>query len=214
MFVRRYAFEKGQSKNLEISWKYDWKLEKIFTIRLDGEEINPIENQYNRRNGWEFLLQDGSRLKVKLSRFFRQLEVYRNGEPLPGSATDPSYQLAEVYKFILAWSAMLIASGILKMVLRGNNSAKPGYGLDLIAVGVFLLILGFLVRSKSLAALITVIATFILLGLQSDYHLISTWSFRPFFDTFFGLIMALFLIPGIRAIKKLKKAPSFKFTHN
>src|SRR5690349_9384101 len=87
-----FALEAGGEKRLEVSWG---GMFKNTTVSLDGNSIGVIPDQKALLAGQEFRLPDGSTIKVQLVRSFisTELRVFRNGQPLPGSASDPLTRL-------------------------------------------------------------------------------------------------------------------------
>ena len=101
MPTKKYAMEKGEPKRLEISWKGIWKI-KNFTVHLDGNNIGLIANRKELKAGREFALIDGSILKVQLVKklLSAELQVLRDDQPLPGSASDPGQRLRVAYGIV------------------------------------------------------------------------------------------------------------------
>src|SRR5215212_2125470 len=98
----KLALERGEPKRLELSWGAFWR---NFVVRLDGAEIGRIAGQSELKAGREFTLANGSVLRVQVTTgaLSPELRVLRNGQPLPGSATDPTSlvrQAAHVFFFI------------------------------------------------------------------------------------------------------------------
>src|SRR5439155_14599717 len=112
MQKKSYALEKGGSKRLELSWSGMWK---NFTICLDGNQIGSVASKKELTAGREFLLGDGSTLRVQLGKTFLiapELQVLRDGKPLPGSASDPAQQLGVSYGTIFFVGGISILLGL------------------------------------------------------------------------------------------------------
>ena len=94
-----YSLEEKGPKRLEVSWKGIWKK---FTVTLDGNVIGTMEGQKEINKGREYPLPDGSLLKVQLVQKLAavELQVLRNGKPLPGSASDPEQRFKTAYQII------------------------------------------------------------------------------------------------------------------
>ena len=195
MPTNRYALEKGGQQRLEISWKSYWK---NITIRLDGREIGSIHDEKELKTGREFSLGDGSILKVQL---VDGLEVFRDGEPLPGSTSDPEEQLKAAYGIVFLIAGISIVAGMIAELFEVGFLLQRGIGLDSIIFGVLFLILGFYVKRRSMLALGIAVGLFAIDGILSV--ILSG-------VTSIGIIVAriFFLIPmikGFGAISSLKQ---------
>src|SRR5690348_6213956 len=104
MPVTTYAFKEGEPKRLELSWG---RRGQDFTIRLDGSEIATLPNKKELSDGRNFPLPDGSTLRVRLTKFWGsdELQVLRNDQPLPGSASHPATRVRD------ASTALFLVSG-------------------------------------------------------------------------------------------------------
>ncbi|MFH1372114.1 MAG: hypothetical protein ABII09_12630 [Planctomycetota bacterium] len=194
----KYALEKGGPKRLEVSYKGNWK---DFTIRLDGNVIGTVAGFEELKAGQEFILEDGSILKVKFK--FPCLRLFRNGRPL--LSYDPAQQLSYVYKIIFFFGVANLALGLSGILLRTNLGNLPPAGLLSISVGCLFLLLGFFVMRRSLIAL-TIAAGILVLDM------VLTIFFPPNFPRFvliigviFRALVLLVMIVGFGAIKALKQ---------
>jgi len=158
--TRKYALERGGPQRLEISWKGNWK---NLTVRLDGEEIGSIADRKELKAGREFSLPDGSTLKMQLTGTFNpQLQILRNGEPLPGSASDPVQKLKTAYMTIFFVAGLNIVIGLGAALLQIAVLQQQGFGWGTVIVGCVYLALGFFVVRRSLVALVITLALFAL----------------------------------------------------
>jgi hypothetical protein len=194
-----YALEKGQKPRLEISWKgLGWK---NVTIKLDGMEIGKIPSKHELMDGWEFLLDKNTTLKVQLAKRFNswELQVLVNGQPVPGSASDPNRRLAIAYGMVFFVTGVNIIAGIIAELLKIDFLLNNGLGIYSVIFGVIMGIMGVLVwtRHSSLALGIAVG----LLIIDGIMGLIA--------GSFTGLVLRIFiLIPmfgGFSAIRELKE---------
>jgi hypothetical protein len=203
----KYALESGGPERLVITWK---GMFKDFAIQLDGAEVGTVPDQKALKEGEEFSLPDGSTLKVQLVQKLTgsELQVLRDGEPLPGSASDPKVRLkwAVVAIFIIAGLDLLL--GLIAVMSPSEFLSALGFGLLSIIFGAIFLVLGFLVRGRSEIALILSIA---LLGIDTVVGLVLGAEGREAPDITSMLARILMLIPmlqGVPAIRQLKqKAP-------
>lgn len=108
----RYALEPNGPKRLELAWEgaYDQ-----FTIKLDEQEIGRVPDRKALAAGHQFPLPDGSTLMVRAAgtALANELRVLRNGQPLPGSATDPEIRLRNVYQVLYLIGGINVALGLL-----------------------------------------------------------------------------------------------------
>ncbi len=194
-----YALGKSQPPRLEISWKgLGWK---NVTIKLDGLEIGKIPGKKDLEEGREFTLDKNTTLKVQLVKRFNswELQVLVNGQPVPGSASDPSRRLAVAYGMVFFVTAVNIIIGIIAEVLKVDFLLDNGIGVYSVIFGVIMGIMGVLVwKKQSSAALGIAVALLIIDGIMG---LIA--------GSFAGLVVRIFmLIPmfgGFSAIKELKE---------
>jgi hypothetical protein len=155
MAKQTYALEPNGPKRLEVSWGAFWK---DITIRLDGSIIGTIPGHKELQAGQEFQLPDGSVVSVK--KFSAtELQVLRNGKPLPGSASGPGSALQVAYMVVFFIAGLNIVLGLSELFFPIEPPARTGFGVFTIVVGLVFLVLGFFVSRKSIAAL--VIATVI-----------------------------------------------------
>lgn len=196
---QEFSFEKGGPKRLVLSWKGIWK---NFTITLDGQEIGKMNGQKELKQGGEYTLPDGSTLKVQLVQKFSgaELKVMKDGEPLPGTASDPEQKIKVAYGLIFFIAGLNILIGLLGLFLQSDFFFEMGWGLYQMIFGLVFLGLGFWARAKSSIALI--IAT-VIFALDSVLILFSGGS-----NFAWILVRVLLLIPiyqGIDAVKQLKE---------
>jgi len=198
-----YALETGGEKRLDISWK---GMFKNVDVVLDGQSIGVIPDQKTLMQGQEFPLEDGSILKVQLKRNVTasELQVTRNGQPLPGSSSDPNTRHKNAYIIVYFIAGLNLVLGLLAGVFNVAFVQSLGIGFASIILGLIYLVLGFFVQKKSSLALILAIFLFIT---DSFLGLVLTVSQggNPGFAGI--LVRILFLIPlfqGMPAIKALK----------
>jgi len=131
-----FPLEAGGEKRLEISWKLFYK---DLTILLDGVTVGVIPDQKALIEGREFRLLDGTTLKVQLVRKFNvmELQVLRNGVPLPSSAADPETKVqtaAGVLYFIAGLNCIL---GLISFLFDLQILQIMGVNLGSILYGLF-----------------------------------------------------------------------------
>ncbi len=144
MIKLKYPLTEGQPKRLEI----DLRLRDLgASVRLDGEKIYQIKDQRTFKNGVGISLQDGSLLKMKLHGF--NIEIDRDGKPIPGSMYDPNVTL-DVVVFIFALLAIqYVASGLTLAVPHISIESYTPYGNSTAYVALVYAVMGLCILFKS-----------------------------------------------------------------
>lgn len=205
MPTQTFAFEANGPKRLTLSWGAFWK---NFTVSLDGQQVaalTPVEV----KTGKDIALPDGSTLRVHLKQSFGNagLELTRNGQPLPGSSSDPVSMVksaAYLFYFLAALNAVLGAAAIAFHVEVLENL---GIGVGSIILGFIFAVAGFFTLQRSLVAVILGIALYAIDGLAGFVITIQEGG-KPgtggiLVRIFFIIILARG-ITGIRALKAQK----------
>ncbi len=193
---KSYPFEQNGMERVTISWKAFWK---NITINFDGKEVGTIPNQKELQKGGTFMLPDGSRLEVKLARTWwsAELQVLRDGKPLPGSGSDPRVKLKQSYGILYFIGGFNLILGIIAGLFQVDFLLELGIGIYSIITGGVYLLLAFFVQKRSALAL----------GLATGLYAVETaLSLTTGFST--GVIVRiffiLFMVQGFKAIKELK----------
>jgi hypothetical protein len=204
---QKYALEYGGPERLEVNWK---GMFTDFTIQLDGIEVGTVPDPKALRAGQEFPLPDGSTLKVQLVQRLIGAELYvlQNDVPLPGSVSDPieRRKWAYIVTFIIAGLDLIL--GLIAVVSPSEFLDALGFGLYSVIFGAVFLVLGFLVRGGSLAALIVAI---VLLIIDTFLSLLIGGQGREAPDVTGMLARVLILAPmlqGLSAARQLKQQAS------
>ena len=198
-----FALEAGGEKRLEVSWK---GLYKDVTVSLDGNSVGVIPNQKALSAGQEFRLIDGSTIKVQLvsKLMSTELQVLRNGQPLPGSSSDPQTRLKTAYGMVYFVAGLNLVLGFVSFLFNVEFLQQIGIGFGSIIFGLVFLVLGFFVQRKSAVALILAIVIFALDGILGVF-LAASQGYNPGAG---GIIARIFLlipmVQGVGAIKALK----------
>ena len=202
---QQLALDPGGPKRLVISWKGMWK---SLTVSLDGRELGVIPDKATLKAGQDFPLPDGSLLHVQLLQkpFQVELQVLRNGQPLPGSASDPGGKLKLAYGVIFFVAALNILLGVVAETTGSDIMKTIGLGIQSVIVGAVFLLLGVFVVKRSLAALVIAIVLFAVDAVATFVLVISAGG-QPAIG---GIVMRVFLLygmaQGIPAIRALKMA--------
>ena len=159
-----FALEEGGVERLEVSWK---GLYKNVTVSLDGKTVGVIPNQKALSTGQEFRAGDGSIIKVQLvsKLMSTELQVLRNGLPLPGSSSDPQTRLKNAYRIVYFVAGLNLVLGMVSILFRVELLQRIGIGFGSIVFGLVFLSLGLFVQRKSVVALVLAIVVFALDGI-------------------------------------------------
>ena len=206
MPTQRYALESGGDKRLEVSWKGMWK---NFTITLGGNVVGTIAGQKELKAGQDFELPDGSVLHVQLVQKFSstELQTLRDGEPLPGSASDPEQQLKAAYGIIFFVAGLNIVLGAIAALFEVEFLYAIGIGWSSIIFGAIFLVLGFFVKRESVAALILAIAIFALDGIVGFFLAVGQGA-MPTGGIVARIILLIPMVQGVGAIRTIKQQRS------
>lgn len=199
-----YALEPGGPKRLEISWKGMWK---NLTIKVDEQIIGTIAGQKELKQVNEFTLPDNTTLSVQLVQKISgaELQILRDGQALPGSASDPETRLKSAYGIVFVVAGLNLVLGLLATLFQVEFLQSIGIGFFSIIFGLVFLVLGFFVKMMSQTALIIAIVIF---GLDAiaGIALSVMGGMQPSIG---GLMVRVFLIipmiQGVPAIRALKQ---------
>jgi len=144
----RLALEPGGPKRLEISWQRGWT---DFRVLFDGKELGAVGVD-SLKQGCELAMPDDSKLSVRLASGFGfgQLQVLRNGKPVPGSPTDPGLMLQWSVWVIFVIGVLAIAQGLAATM---DSEVSGPMGAVVLVTGFVFVGLGFWARQKSIVAL-------------------------------------------------------------
>jgi hypothetical protein len=205
---KQFALEPGGPKRVTLSWSGFWK---NFEIAFDGTLVGRIETKQQLETGSSFALPDGSQLNVQLKRvaMTQELQVLRNGIPLPGSASEPAERLSAAAGMLYFVAVLNAALGILAGLAQVTFLLSLGLGYASVIVGGIYGGLGYLVKAKrSRPALVVAIVLFALDGLASVFLAVQHGGSPPVG----GLVARVFfLMPmwkGLGALTELKSAPT------
>ncbi len=170
-----YALRPGAPQNLVISWIA--RPLKNISIELDGQSIGVIRDLDELLEGKRFLLPDGSVLKIQMVRrpFERELQVLRNGKPLPGSPSHPAQKLLSVYNGIFFWGGVNLFFGFATMLYRSEVAPAVIDGFTAVIIGVALLVFGLSVRNQRVP-LSLILASFLIV-----FEFVVPLAYRLFF---------------------------------
>ncbi len=203
MAKQSYALEAGGPRRLEVAWK---GLYKDLTLTLDGAVVGTVPDQKALVQGQEFRLLDGSTLKIKLVQklYSTELQVLRNGQPLPGSMSDPQTKLKNAYTVVYFVAGLNLLLGILSWALDIKFLQELGNGFASLLFGLVFLGLGYFVQRKSSFALIVAIVLMAIDALGGLVLAAMSGSGSSVGGLFARIILMIPMIQGVAAIKTLK----------
>lgn len=201
-----FALEPGGPKRLEVAWN---GMFKNVQVTFDGVPVGGFETKKQLQEGGNFTLPDGSQLHVQLQQagMATELQILRNGAPLPGSASDPEQRVKTAAGMLYFIAGLNAALGLVAE-LGVAFLAQIGLGWGSIVVGAVYAGLGYLVKAKrSRVALILAIVLFVLDGVASLIAATHAGGSPPVG----GLVARVFLLipiwKGLSALGELNKQP-------
>ena len=202
MPVLRYPLEPDGSKRLELAWEGQYEK---FTIKLDGHVVGQVPSRQALAAGHSLPLPDGSTLTLKTAgtALANELRVLRDGRPVPGSASDPAMRLRNTYQFIFFIAGVNLVLGALAG-LGVDFLAQLGLGWGSAVIGAVYLVLGLMVRLRSLLALLL---TLLLYGLETIMAVavpLLTTSGPNVTALLVRAVVLWFLFQGVPAIRQLQ----------
>lgn len=198
MASKSFALVEGEPKRLELEWRGRFK---DLVVVLDGVQLNAEPfSQSEVTQGQVLPLPDGSHLIV--AREKSQLEVTRNGTPLPGSATHPQTQARGAAIILWLIAGLTLMLGIIVYADAGEVAWISAGSVALFGI------LGFLVLNGSLAALWVGIVVY---SIDALFTLVAGLGGGGF--SFSTLIIKMFLIVGlVRALPAMRQLQAAKAT--
>lgn len=199
-----YALETGGEKRLEVSWKAMWK---DFTVSLDGKKVGVVPDQKALASGREMNLPDGSTLSVQLvSKLWEpELRLLRNGQPLPGSGSDPAARFKAAYSMVYFVAGLNLVLGLTSLLFNVEFLQQIGIGVGSIIFGLIFVVLGFFTQRKSMIALILAIVIFAIDGISGFVISASQGSTASASGMVARIFLMIPMVQGVNAIKYLKQ---------
>jgi hypothetical protein len=152
MTTQKYAIEVGAPPRLELEWE---SYMRDFQVRFDGEEIGRITTgKRSLREPHLFTLPDGSELSIRLheSGLTEELELLRDGRPLPGSAADPFTKFSAAIRTSFFWGVVLIFVGIAAAISNSNLIRELVFAPSSAVFGLILIGLAYWMSRQSVVA--------------------------------------------------------------
>lgn len=200
---KQFALEAGGPKRLHLKWKGIWK---NMEVRLDEQLLGTVENQAMLKQGRSFALPDGSQLLVKLtSGVGAELQVSRDGVPLPGSGGDPVARVATAAHVMMFIGGFNIVLGVIAIALDSEMLQMIGLGLPSLIFGLVYAVLGFAVKkAHSLVALVAGTGLFVVDGLVTVGFAIAEGGRPGVGGIVVRVLLAIAMVKGIPALRELR----------
>jgi hypothetical protein len=155
------------------------------------------------------LLPNNRVLTIQLKRKWgiqEELEILVNGNPLPGSTTDPQQRLKQVMQVFYYLIAINAGLGLVALLTGFPLLVNLGLGTESIVTGLIYLGLAYLVKAKLwVGALYAAIGIMVL-----DSLLIMVFAAEmqtnPVMGFFIKIFLILILLKGIPALKQMRTA--------
>lgn len=160
MGSKKLALEAGGPERLELSWGMFWK---NFQVKLDGRTVGTAEGSKQLKEGVQFQLLDGSSLSVQLvtKAFDAELQVLRDGVPLPGSASDPEQRIRNGAYLLYFLAGLNTLLGVVVMAIGNEMLEGLGMGIGSILFGAIVAVLGFFTYRRTRVAPILAIVLYV-----------------------------------------------------
>lgn len=199
---KRFALREGEPRRLEVAFGFRYS---DVTISLDDQ---PVAGPFSRTEievGRNVTLPDGSTLSIGLekSHFLTDLHLYRNGEPLPGSSTDPQRRITGAWGAALFIAVVNVILGIVTVVSANGDVEAAGNGLGLVIFGVAFAILAFFIRRRSRVALGIALVVFI--GDAVATFVMAIGSGERTGGHVMRILLVILMFRGFEAIKEIRE---------
>lgn len=157
MPTKKFSLQRNGQKRLEVSWDRGYR---NITVKIDGQQIGVIPDKEQLKTGKTFNFKDGKTLSLQLVSTWSspQLQILLNGEPIPGSATDPQNNLdnaAATAYFVAVMSGLVGLLTVLNVEFFRDLQLDP-LGLFMVA-GIFVVLALNIKRGSKLALIFAIL---------------------------------------------------------
>lgn len=201
---QRLSFEQGGDPRLELEWG---SYMRDFQVRLDGKEIGRIDGgQRALKQPHTFTLPDGSEITIQLnqSMLIDELEVLRDGQPLPGSASNPQVKLSAGIRTAFFWGVASMIMGLLIFFTDLNLLRILSFSQYSFVAGLLLIVTAIGMARRSLSLVVFAIVVYLADWIGSAIITANLGISFGFVGTIGILTRALSLVPLIQAIGATK----------
>lgn len=201
---RKYSLKTNEPQRLEITWKGAWKEMKVL---VDSQEIGQIDDMKALRAGKDFQIKEGTlRVQFVMNFMNGELRVLLDGEPLPGSSSDPVERVKISYITLFFIAGLNLALGLVTEFFQIEFLQNIGVGLFSAIFGAIFLGLGFLVMKKhSLIALWAAILLFVADGIFTLFLTIDGGNEPSTGSMVMRIILLVGMYQGLKGLKQLKE---------
>jgi len=204
MPTKKYPLERGGKPRLELTWKLGWS---DFEIKLDGQQIGHIDGKARElKAGREFRLPDGRQLRIQFVQKLTaaELQVLLDGEPLPGSGSDPEQQLKGAYGVMYFVAVASCIAGLLG-ALGVELMVRMGFNVVAVFIGVVFAGLAWAVQTyRSAVALGIGIALFAIDGVLGLITMVGAGSSAGAGGIVVKVLFIVVMARGFAAIRALR----------
>ena len=195
--------DKERQKYLSASWKSNWS---NFRLRYQNEVVCSFETKKELVAGRQFVMPDGHLLSVRLKHGLQpELELLRDGQPLPTKSAVPSSNGRTVLQLALFLGILNIAAGIVAVVSQSDIMLSIGFGYGSVAVGTVYVLLAWGVKYiPSLAVYAIAALISIDIALLFVFTAMKEGPTSPVSGVLIKLFLVYAFIKSIDAIKKIK----------
>ncbi|MBN2350791.1 MAG: hypothetical protein JXJ22_18275 [Bacteroidales bacterium] len=201
---RTYFLQTKTNEKLWIFWKSGFK---TCHIKLNNKEIFHSLNRKSLLKGFEYKIDYERTLGIKLYSglgVFYYPEILLNGEPVPGSFTDPFVKVKKVFQLVLFIAVVNIFAGGIAKIMDFKPLLDAGIGIASVFYGGIFLILSYLINKLNLWALYLALSLTMLdilyvlfLTFENQDNALSSIPVK--------VVFVLLMFQGIPAIKKIQK---------
>jgi hypothetical protein len=194
MAKKKYYLDTEKRELLELKWTPGWKQ----TYVLFNNEQLAVVSKDDALAGAHIEIPGGRTLELKLDKgLFTNLVTKINGEHIPESMGDPSYQLRQIFYLLLFLGLVNIAVGLVFYIGEFEVEQLPGIGLINTVLGAIQIALGYAISKGSKIALIVATALMV-----ADLAMTTIYAAGSMMPVIMKAFFVIFIVRGFRFIKE------------
>jgi hypothetical protein len=161
MGTLEYALVPRGKRRLKLLYTGEWE---TAVVELDGQTIWTMESKSQLNQGHRVRLPDGSELSLKLAQAYgsTELNITRDGIPIPGSPTDPTERANQATYLIFFMALVTTFLGLATELTELDVVGELSLGYPSLLIALTYAVLGALTVRRSKAALLLAIGLFLL----------------------------------------------------
>lgn len=205
---RTFALEPGGQ--LGLSWEGYYK---NVAVTLDDEVIGVILDREKLNAGWQSVLPDGTVLHIQYVQKFlpgAELRILQDGQPLPGSDSDPEIRFKKALSDVFFFAGFYIFPGVIAALFHWESLQTIGIRSNSIIFGLAILLLGFFAKRRWTAALIAAIFIVVLDVFLWLAFVISTDSNIRLIGLLIRVLVIMSMVHGIGTMRALKQSTTLR----